>query len=302
MRVIRMFLRTFKESFKNMFRHGWLSISAILSITVTLLLTSMLVIITMNIQNATKVVAQGLKMNVYLNYDVVEDEAKKITKDISAFNNIKNIEYSNETQQWQKLMDSFTEEEREMFKDYEQSKPLYKTITITLNNPEDSNTVKAEIEKNYKSKINKIDFPREMAESILPLFETIRRAGYFLILSVGFVAMILISNTIRITIVARKIEIGIMRLVAASNWYIRTPFIIEGILLGIIGALIATALSVGLYWYYLPVIASKLVFGTSEIIVPVRVVLQESLLWTVSIGSFIGLLGSLLPVRKYLRK
>jgi len=302
MRAIRMIFRTISESVQNIFRHGWLSVSAILSITVTLLLTSALLIVTLNIQQATTVVAQGLTAHVYLKTEISETEGRKIGKELEKFNNVKAVEYSTKDQQLTSVLDGFDEAHKDLLEDYRNSNPLNDVLIITMENPDLFSQLESEINQKYKNKISSIDYQQQIANTVLPVFETIRRGAYFLILAVAFVAIILISNTIRITIVARRTEIGIMRLVAASNWYIRTPFIIEGVLLGIIGALIATGISVGAYYYYLPLITEKFSFGTSDVIVSVQTILQEVLLWTTIIGGVIGLIGSFFPVRKYLKK
>ena len=302
MRVIRMLFKTITESFKNIFRHSWLSISAILSITVTLILTAVLLIVTLNINNMTKVVAQGLTTHVYLKNEITEEEGRNVAKEIETLMNVKAVEYSTKDEQLTKVLDSFDESHRALLEEYRNSNPLPDVIIITMDSPEEFPALEKALQDQFEPQIKNIDYQSEIANTILPVFETIRRGAYFLILAVAFVAIILISNTIRITIVARRTEIGIMRLVAASNWYIRTPFIIEGILLGVIGALVATAATVGVYYYYMPFIIEKFSFGAENVVVPVSIVLNEVLVWTTALGGAIGLIGSFFPVRKYLKK
>lgn len=303
MRFLRMLLRTIIESFKNIFRHGWLSISAILSITVTLLLTAALLIITLNINSATTVVAQGLTAHVYIKNEISEADGRKLAKELEKLDNVKAVEYSTKDEQLTSLLDSFDDSHQQLLEGYRgTTNPLTDVIVITMENPELFPALETQITQKFKNQIREVDYQEQIANTVLPVFETIRRGAYFLILAVAFVAIILISNTIRITIVARRTEIGIMRLVAASNWYIRTPFIIEGILLGIIGALIATGISVGAYYYYLPLIVEKFSFGTADVVVAVDIIFRQVILWTTVIGGVIGLIGSFFPVRKYLKK
>jgi Cell division protein len=299
MRIIRMLFRTFGESLKNVFRHGWLSFSAILSITVTLLLTSILLIVSLNVEQMTKTVAQGLSISVYLNYEVTDAEAIALQNNIKNLPNVADVTYATEDEELRAVVESFGVGVDDLFTG--RDNPLFKTLTIIMVNPEDYPRLEATLRSRYSTSIETISYNQDVADRVLPFFQGIRNVAFALIIAVAFVAIILISNTIRITIVARRTEIGIMRLVAASNWYIRTPFIIEGIFLGIIGALIATGITVGAYWYYTPLMAERIALITVAL-VPWEMILSEVLVWTVGIGGIIGLIGSFFPVRKYLRK
>jgi len=299
---MRMLWQTIKESFKSIFRHGWLSISAILSITVTLLLTATLLIVTLNVQSVTQAVAQGLTAHVYLKTDVSENQATVLKQKISILNNVKEVTFSNKDDQFSKMMNGLDETNKALLEGYRQANPLNDVLIVTMEQPNLYHTLKTELEQTYPKQIDKIEYQEEVAKNVLPVFNAIRVGAFILILVVAFVATILISNTIRITIVARRTEIGVMRLVAASNWYIRTPFVIEGVLLGIIGALVATGVSVGVYHYYSPTILRTFSFGTTGVIVVTTVILQQVLFWTTVIGGAIGLIGSFFPVRKYLKK
>lgn len=303
MRLLRMLGRTLSESIVNIFRHGWLSVSAILSITVTLLLTSVLLITTLNVENVTQKLAQGLTASVYIEKTVSDKDAMKLADQIKTWDNILDAQYSTANQEFDKLMETYyNDNQSNILIDMREVNPLPAVITVTMEEPDKYSELETKLKTSFKGKISDIVFSADVANNVLPIFDTIRNGSYALIFAVGFVAIILISNTIRITIVARRTEIGIMRLVAASNWYIRTPFIIEGILLGVIGAFIATGISVGAYSYYFPLIENKLSFGTSGILVNVDLILKQVLLWTVVIGGVIGLVGSFFPVRKYLKK
>ncbi|MGL5042101.1 MAG: permease-like cell division protein FtsX, partial [Culicoidibacterales bacterium] len=236
---------------------------------------------------------------------VTDAEANRIRTVITGWTNVQAVQYTTEKQEFDKILALFKDdaEQQGIVESFSGDKnPFAKTITITMVNPELSDALKKQLETTFSKEISDINFNSGVADTILPLFDTIRKGSYALIAAVAFVAIILISNTIRITIVARRTEIGIMRLVAASNWYIRTPFILEGVILGIIGALIATGGVSFAYWYYLPIITQKLFVTSTDMLVSVDVVLEQLLVWTTTLGGVIGFLGSIFPVRKYLKK
>lgn len=297
-----MMFRTIKEAFRNIFRHGWLSFSAVLSMMLTLLLTSVLVIISLNIQNATTVIAQGLETVVLLEKDVSDEKITDMLAEIKQMNNVKQVTYETAEEVFANFIANEENGDKLLYLQPRVKDVMNDQITITMVESDAYGALEKSLTKQYPKEIQEFVFNEEVAETILPMFEWIRKAALWLIMAVALVAVILISNTIRITIVARRREIEIMRLVAASNWYIRTPFIIEGILLGIIGALIATAISVGAYWYYLPILTSQVFEMSNEIFVSAELVLYQSLIWTLGIGATIGFIGSIFPVRKYLKK
>lgn len=303
MRLLRMLIRTIKDAFISIFRHGWLSFSAIISITVTLFLTSLLIIVSLNITKITNdVSSQGLQIILYLDKGTSEQRALEIQEKIKSFENVDGVIYKSEQQEFEEFISTFDDKTKELYLRYQDANPLSKTLQIKMMNPDEEAQLQKKIKDNFGIEIIDYTYNEDIAKKALPIFDSIRLGAYGLILSVAFVAIILISNTIRITIIARRTEIGIMRLVAASNWYIRTPFLLEGIIIGIIGGTIAAAISTGLYYYLVPKFQVEISQTILESLVPVQIVSIEVFKWSLSLGTIIGFVGSIFPVRKYLKK
>jgi cell division transport system permease protein len=135
---------------------------------------------------------------------------------------------------------------------------------------------------------------------LIKVTNTIRNVGLIFIVGLAFTAMFLISNTIRMTIDARRREIEIMRLVGATKAFIRWPFFIEGLLMGVIGALIPILILAVGYQTLLGTVANQ----TAQLFIkllPAMPLLQEMSLVLLSIGAFIGIWGTMLSVRRFLK-
>ncbi|WP_171014853.1 permease-like cell division protein FtsX [Culicoidibacter larvae] len=296
MRVFRMLGRQIIDAFKNIFRQGWMSFSAILSVAVTLFLTSLVVVLLINITYITNAMEQDIAIYVSLDKEITTNQAAEMQQEIKQIPNVVSVAYQSEDQELDDLIKYYGEDGK-IFEDYRETNPLKKTFTIKLDDSKDYQTVINAV-KNIDG-VYEVKYQTETAEKIFAVFGTIQYVGVGLSAVVGIVALILISNTIRITIIARRVEIEIMRLVGASNWFIRTPFILEGIFIGIIGAAIPIGLVLGGYYYFFDSIqASMTIFAFA----PFEVIALPVTVFVGALGVAIGFIGSLLPVGKFLKK
>ena len=138
-------------------------------------------------------------------------------------------------------------------------------------------------------------------EKLFSFLNTGRNVGLVLILALLFTAMFLISNTIRITIVARRRDIEIMKLVGATNWFIRIPFILEGMWLGILGAIVPITLVTVLYYNVHNLLAPKLAQGKLFELLDFSPFIYQVNGLILLMGVLIGVWGSFMSVRKFLR-
>jgi cell division transport system permease protein len=141
-----------------------------------------------------------------------------------------------------------------------------------------------------------VDYAKQTVEKLFQVTKVVRNVGVVFIFGLMFTAMFLISNTIKITIFARRREIEIMKLVGATNWFIRWPFLVEGVLMGVIGAIIPIVL-IAIGYYYVVHAESLYIF---------RLLSFHPLIFNVSavmlmIGALIGMWGSVISMRRFLR-
>ncbi len=289
--------RHFRESFKSIARNGWMTFASVSAVTVTLLLVGVFLVIMMNLNHIANNVQNDVEIKVYVDNAADSKTKESISKKIEAISKVDTVVFSNKEKELNNLIDDLGEN-GEVFKPFEQDNPLRDAFVIKTETPQDVMKVAKKIEKiEY---VQSVKYGQDYVEKLFDFVSISRNVGIVLIVGLVFTAMFLISNTIKITITARRREIEIMRLVGATNSFIRWPFFLEGLWLGILGSiipivLIATLYS-NLYEYATPQITIKFV----ELLPAGTFIFQVSAILLL-IGAVIGMWGSLMSVRKFLK-
>jgi cell division transport system permease protein len=174
--------------------------------------------------------------------------------------------------------------------------PLPDKFRVHVRNPEDVPAVAASLRK--LSGVQSVDYGQDVVQRLLQLGNVARRVGIAVIVAFILVAGIIISNTIRLTVYARRREISIMQLVGATNMYIRLPFICEGLLDGVIGALAAIALLALARVEFVPKLAAALPWLQMNV---VQIDLSSLILQLLAVGGAVGVIASWIAVGRYLR-
>lgn len=290
----RTFWRHFRESFKSLGRNSWMTFASVSAVTVTLLLVGVFIVIMMNLNK----IADNLENDVEIKtlVDLTADEAtvQQIEQQLKAMEGVAEVQYSPKGEELDDLVKDFGEALRL----YEQSNPLHDAFYVRAENPQQTELVAKEIEK--LDHIDSVIYGEEKIERLFNILNLSRNVGLGLILALLFTAMFLISNTIRITIVARGREIEIMKLVGATNNFVRIPFVLEGMWYGVLGSILPiTVVSFGYYKLH-EALQPRLENTLFQLLDFSPFILQVSSL-ILLMGIFIGIWGSFMSVRKFLR-
>lgn len=308
--MIRRFFRHFIESLKSLKRNGWMTIAAISSVTITLTLVGIFASVILNATKLTTDLTNNVRINVYLRANstdnaqtIVNDQGQtvenpdyqSIYKQILAMNNVKSIDYSSKEEQLEHLTATLGETWN-LFKG--DANPLYDSYIIETVDPQYVKSVGAEI-----AKIDGVTEVRDgevETERIFKLNRVVKTWGFAGTGLLLFTAILLISNTIRITIISRSREIQIMRLVGAKNSYIRGPFLLEGAWVGLLGALVPSAFVYFAYqMLYVSVNASLASQNLS--LIPMKIFVPAMIASLFVVGIVIGALGSVISMRRFLK-
>lgn len=284
--------RHFRESFKNMRRNGWMTFAAISAVTVTLLLTGIFLAIMLNLNKAGTDIENDVEVRVHIKLDTSEADKEKLKAQISSLPEVESITYSSKEQELQNLI-------KDMGSDYalfEQSNPLYDVYVVKTARPQDTPDVARKVEQFTQTE--KAVYGEEEVKNLFSFMKTARNIGVVLVVGLLFTAMFLISNTIKITIFARRKEIEIMKLVGATNWFIRWPFLLEGLWIGLLGSFIPIA-AIAVGYYYAEQALSAKVGQLVEFIGYIPLVVPVTMLMLV-MAVFIGIWGSFISVRRFL--
>ena len=239
----------------------------------------------------------GIKKSDYIVHD--ENEAKALCEEIEKINNVATVTFVSSEEGLQTVKESMLEGQEEYFTflDEEYGNPMSCAAKITMKDMElFSDTIK-EIEK--IDGISAIQSQSDLAETIAAIKNGITVAGFWIIAILMVISLVIVSNTIRVTMYNRKLEISIMKAVGATDTFIRIPFVVEGILIGIVSALLAEGLLYFCYRIATETIVTTL--GTNDI------VKYSDMAWIllalfVGIGVIAGVVGSIIIISKYLRK
>jgi len=297
--------RHFREGGKNIFRNGWMSFASASAISISLFILGVFLLLAVNVSHWTKEVENQVEINVYLELTATPEQVSELQNEIGSIDEVSKVRFVSKEEGMGILREKLGADGGAILEGFEgDGNPLPDAFNIQVTEPREVSAAAQKIEALDQGKaeprIWKVDYGKGTVESLFKVTRIVQNVGLILVIGLAFTAMFLISNTIKLTIVARRREIGIMKLVGATNNFIRWPFFIEGALLGIVGSLIPVIIL--LYGYWELVEKSRLALGTLMIqLLPMSEIGPRIALLLLGIGFLIGVWGSTLSVRKFLK-
>lgn len=289
--------RHFRESFKSLARNGWMTFASVSAVTVTLILVGVFVTIMMNLNQIATNIEEDVEIRVHIDVAANAKDQQVLKDKIGQIPEVQSVEFSSKEKELDNLIESLGEE-GEAFKLFQQDNPLNDVFIVKAEKPQDTKEIANKIKKmDYALKVK---YGEGKVDKLFSVINGSRNVGLVLIVGLLFTAMFLISNTIKITIMARRREIEIMRLVGATNAFIKWPFFLEGLWLGLLGSIVPVALVAVAYYYAYDILASKLTGHFIQLLEFTPFIYQVSGL-LILMGGLIGIWGSLMSVRKFLK-
>ncbi len=315
-----------REGFRNVWVNRLMSVASVGVLVACMVLIGMAVLVTKNVDKSMQSLEQQNVVMVYFNdknsviygggevasgdkvsettdipesaYTIhSEDEAKAVCKEIEKIENVASVQFISSDEALQIAKETVLEDQAGAFEIFseEGGNPMSHGARVTLKNMETFDTTVTEI-----SKLNGVDTivsHGELAKKIAGIKSAIGLVCFWIIGILAVISLVIVSNTIRVTMYNRKLEISIMKAVGATDSFVRLPFIIEGVVLGLISALISEGI---IYFCYR--IAGESMVSTFNTLIPFS---EEA--WTllgifIAIGVLAGAVGSAIMIGKYLRK
>lgn len=284
----------FITALKGLGRHFAMTLSSASAVMVTLILISMFILIAGNVDNFAMNVEGSLKIHASIDKIKTEKEIETMESEIKKMQGIKSIAFSSSEDELNSLID----ENGSVFSRYKESNPMPAAFVIEVDQASDIPAITTKL--NEIDGIDKAQYGGETVEDMIKVFETLRNGGTVFVLVLSFLAVFLISNTIKMTIYTRNTEISIMRNVGATNWYIKTPFMFEGMMIGIIGSIIPILITCIGYHFLYDSMNGMMVSNMFMLQKPFPFTAYIAVLLMVC-GALVGVLGSFFAVTKYLR-
>lgn len=298
MKFFRMLRRSIRDAFKSVFRNFSLSLASISCITITLIIVAISIIVTFNVQSFTREMEKDLTIVVFLDADTTEDEINYIRERLEKMTNVESLTYQSKAaikEEMSKESDVFNEV---MSTWDDEDNPLKDTFQVKVKDVEKISDTAKKIGR--IDKVSTVRYGEGMVDNLISAFEAAQKISYGMVIALILVTVFLIINTIKLTIFSRKREISIMRLVGASNFTIKTPFIVEGMVLGLFGSIIPILIIcfgyIALYNHFDGYLYSRMI----TLIEPEPFIYMVSGIVLV-IGIIVGMIGSASAVRKYLK-
>lgn len=293
-------LRHLREGFKGTLRNGWMTFAAISAVTITLLLVGVFALVMFNVNEISENVENDVEIQVFVTRTAEEANVEKLGENLEQIPGVESVTFSSKEDELENFRNQLGEDAN-AYGTVEKDNPLHDRYIVKASDP--LNTEKVANSVQSLDNVDKVTYGQDYIDKMFAFFNGIRIGGLALIVGLTLMAMFLISNTIKMTIFSRRREIEIMRLVGAKNSFIRWPFFIEGLLLGVFGALIPIAV---IYFGY-DVAYSALQPSLDQLNSDIFKLIDPSILTTqvslvlLALGAFIGIWGSTTSLGRFLK-
>jgi len=294
---IKNFPKHCKTAAQNIWRNGVMSVSSIFAVTITLLLIAVIGTVALNIQDMTYHIEENLTIYVKMDRQLKDKDAAALQPKIEAIEGVKQVTFSSKDDELNKIIESQNDEGKKLYENFRKNNPLGAAYIVEVNDTKQLDTIAQKIQE--LDNVHEVNYGGDSTTSLVNSLETIRNGGAIFVAALTIIALFMIANTIKITITSRQTEISIMRMVGASNWFIRLPYMLEGVFIGLLGSIVPVLV---LYFGYTSL------YSSAADLLPSMLVLREPFpfIFEVSgilagLGCGVGLFGSFVSVRKFLK-
>ena len=283
-----------KEGFRGIFTHGFMSFAAIFVTVACLLIVGSFSLAMYNVHIMVEELNQSSEVMVYIDENLSLSEARSIETRINLVNNVHQATFKSREEA---LKDFIADHEGDESFSGVTAEDLRHRVVVVL---EDNSAMKTTVDQIKQIQgVAKISAPYELAEGFSTVQNVLLIVSAFVILGLSLVSLVIISNTVKISVYDRRDEIAIMKMVGATNGFIRLPFVVEGLTLGVVGAGIAF----GLEWLLYNILVTRIeAMDSLEMFnfVPFQQMLVPMICVFAAVSIFVGTVGSLTSIRKFM--
>ena len=286
-----------KKAFVQIHRNRGMSTASVFAITAMMLILGLFFVITVNVNLFTEVVKEDYDhVEIFLDDATTAEQAQVIMEKLGNIKNVSDVSYRSKEdamkimkQRWGDsayLLDSLGEN------------PLPNSVVVTVGTIKAANKVTS-----YAAKLDGVEdvtYYKETVEKLMRVTNFLQMGALIIMLFLVIVSVVVVSNTIKLTVFARSKEISIMKYIGATNWFIRGPFLAEGIIIGIFSSLVAALLTYGIYSKVVDIIGTQVMTMLSSPLVPSGYLSVNLFVIFLAMGVSIGACGSIISMRKFL--
>ena len=286
-----------KQGFIQIFRNKGMSLASIFSILAMLMILGIFFLIAVNLNLFTEVVKQDYdQVEVFLLDDTTQEQAQNIMNEMEGYEGVSDVVYRSKDEALEIMKERWGESGYLL--DSLGDNPLPASVLISVESIESAQSV-SEYAGTLEG-VEDVQFYQETVDKLTQIANFLQIGALIVMAFLIVVSVVVVSNTVKLTVFARAREIRIMKYVGATNWFIRGPFISEGIIIGLLAALVSTGLITLLYDRIVAGIGVEVMAIVSCPLIPVGYMAGNMLIIFIALGVSIGAWGSIISMRKFL--
>lgn len=282
------------EVFHSLRRNNWMSVASVGTVAVSLFILGMFTMLVLNMNKMAETLESQVQINVYIKDDVKKESIKDLEEEIRDMQGVEKVTYVDKDT----AMENFKQrlgDQTSILEALDDTNPLPDGLVVELKEPALVQTAAENIQK-YDI-VEEAKYGQDVIEHLFDMTRLIRIFGFGLMLLLAGATLFIISNTIRLTVFARRKEIAIMKYVGATDWFIRWPFLLEGVVLGLCGGIIADIVLRFGYSEVVDKVYSTLAFFP---LIPADPFMNYISIGLIIVGMAIGALGSTISLKRFL--
>ena len=277
-----------------------MTVASIIAVAACISIMSFSYCVVSNLQYMLDQMEDSIGISVFLKGDLTSEDIENMKTTISGLDHVTNVTYISPADALDQLKDQWGADEDIFIGLDDTNNPLSHSFQVELDQIESQDAVLAELQK--IEGVDKVEYGQSLSEMLMSVSNVFQVAGILVMLVLGVISVMIIINTIRISVMNRRVEINIMKYVGATDWFIRWPFIIEGIIIGLIGAVLPMLVgmpmygkTVSLFYNHIPFVENFVRFRVVGDVF--SFVLPAALIF----GILLGVVGSVTSIRKHLQ-
>ena len=285
-----------EDAFKGLKRNKTLSIASMATVAATLFILGVFILLILNVNQGVKSLESKVELKVFLTDDIKINEKTALENKIKGSEGVVDVQFEDKAQALANMKKQLGNQGNALLDGLDKDNPIPASYTVKVTKPEMLSKVSGNIKD--MPGIYQIKDQKDLADKISKIVASLKLVAVIMFVILFLVSLFLIGNTIKLTVYSRRREIGIMKYIGATDWFIRWPFIIEGVSIGVFGSLLSTLL---LYWMYNSIYVKfyQAMYGMMQLVSP-SYLYGTNLIVFVLIGIIIGSCGSMMAIRKFL--
>lgn len=300
------FLRIWHTGFRNIFRNAWLSTAATVIMVMTILIMTFFAFSTIFVRTQLAQVRSKIDLSIFLSDDATQNQIQALQSKVNGLDNVSSVTFVSKADALERLKNSSSEGEKLAKSATDIGNPLPASFEVKLTDIDKISNTNTDIKALEESKIitdssldNRDDNRKGVVENVIKISNSVSKIGAALSILFLIIALLIIFNTIRMAIFTRREEVEIMKLVGATKWFIRGPFLVEGTLYGVFGAIISLAIIIPFTRAVSPFLTDKLGAGPTLDYFAAHFLAMAGSMF--AIGILIGVISSWLALIRYLK-